>query len=507
MKAKIRVLLLFPSLAERNSSPPLGLGYIASILEREDCEVRIIDAAPLSAHVGEERILKDAWEFQPHIIGIHLLIVNITSAYRLAKMFGNGRSLLVAGGPHASVLPHEPLQNGFDVSVRGEGEFAMVDLARHVKGELPLSRIAGISYNSAAGVIDNPGRELIRDLDSLPRPAFHLFRPNHYKTSSKLYQFAGSLVATRGCPYQCFFCFKGVFGDGVRTRSAGNLVDEIQYVHDRYGVTFVNFIDEFFTVNRRRIEEFCELLLERGLGIEWMANSRVDAVSPDLLTMMKRAGCYMLHYGVESVDVHSLERLRKRIDEDEIISALRWTKEAGIRTQVYLMCGFPWETPQSVERNIRFLRDNRLLIDEVLNRTFLVPFPGTDAYEKYHEKHGFTDWWKKKWYIESFSLGDYIPLHNRVFFHDYRLCQRPLFDYSGRTRWKIKKLITMIGRRHLALILPNIYRSALKRNAYLLILSVSRVCHMVDLRFGRFVMNTLFQLVSLISPGKAQYLR
>jgi len=506
-KDSTRVLLIFPTLAEKNPSPPLGMGYIAGVLEKYGCDVRIIDAAAISSDITEEDILRSAREFKPHIIGIHLIIMNIVSGYRLAKKLNVLEALLVAGGPHASVLPREPLENGFDISVRGEAELTIVDLVRYINGDKKLDDIQGISYRLKGALVENVSRAPNMNLDSLPIPAFHLFNKDHYRTGSRLYQFAGSLVATRGCPFQCSFCFKGVFGNSVKLRSAENIVDEIQYVHDTYGVRFINFIDELFTVNRHRLEKFCDLLIERGLAIEWMANSRVDSIDPSLLTKMKKAGCHMIHFGVESVDPASIDHLHKKIDHEKIVSALMWTKDAGIRTQVYIMCGFPWETPETGEQNIMFLEKNDYLIDEILNRAFLVPFPGTEVYERYHEQYRFSQWWLERWYVESFSLGDYIPLHNRVFFHDYRLQQRPLFKYSFRTKWKIRKLVSLIGRKHLKVILPNIYASRTKRSVYLLILKISSFSHRVNLRFGRTIMNLLYRMVCLISPGKAQYLR
>lgn len=207
-------------------------------------------------------------------------------------------------------------------------------------------------------------------------------------------------------------------------------------VNKRFGTTFFRFVDEFFACDRKRLQKFCELILENNLKYQWFANSRVDALDYELLSLMKKSGCFELAFGFESGDEGTLSELNKQASPDKAENVLQWMKEIGIRVRGYIMFGFPWDTPESVGNTLRFLKRNDHLIDSFLPLTYYIPFPNTELFEQYAEKYHLEGWWLKKKILDRYATGDHMPFHHIVLLGDMKMRWKKAFFPLG---WKTQR--------------------------------------------------------------------
>ncbi len=258
--------------------------------------------------------------FAPDIVAISIqtpMIKDALTAASIVKKY-NSNIITVAGGPHVSCLPEETLTNpNIDIVNFGEGEYTLLELCKNI----PLSDIKGIIYKSDNIQIRNPSREPIQNLDTLPFPAWHLLSPKYFETHE------GSVLTTRGCPYNCSFCQpcqRLIFGNKIRRRSPTNVVNEIEILHKKYGIRFIRIQDDTFTSDLKWIEQFCEELKTRKLSIILDCKTRADTVNEETFEKMHKVGFYRIDIGVES----GSERIRnnilnKNVSEETIISAFK----------------------------------------------------------------------------------------------------------------------------------------------------------------------------------------
>jgi radical SAM superfamily enzyme YgiQ (UPF0313 family) len=269
----------------------------------------------------------------------------------------------------------------FDYGIVGEGERTVVELVDAIsQGNLQqIPQIKGIVFRDGLKIVRTPPREYIEDLDTLPFPARHLFPP----LSKYTYLYYKSLplatiITSRGCPYQCTFCDRAVFGNRVRMRSINNILDEIEMLVKECGIREVNIVDDLFTLTPRRVEEFCQELLSRKLKISWACMGRADRVTSGILKTMKKAGCWRINYGIESGNQRVLDSIKKDVTLAEIERAVRWTNALNIRTLGFFILGLPQEDEASIRDTLRFAKS--LPLDRVV---FFIaqPLPGTQIYK------------------------------------------------------------------------------------------------------------------------------
>lgn len=451
-KSKRLKVLLLQSMSEvQNNFVPLGLAYLGAVFEKNDCQVKIIDASAPYANYEIEDLLEEVKDFQPNLIGITLTITYANYSYQLISQISKiSDAFIVVGGPHATILPHEPLQQGAHVVVRGEGENACLDLIRYLKREINLSQILGISYyNQNKEIVDNPPRPQIENLDSIPFPAKHLFRKKDFiKSPSDLIRFS-NIMTGRGCPGMCTYCSnKLMWGRLVRYRSTENILSEIKLLRDTYGIKRFNFFDDSFTFNQKRTYELCDGLIKELPEIKWNCITRVDFVDKELLKKMAEAGCEHINYGLESGDIETLIKIKKMITPEQAEQVLRWTKESGMTAGVNFMHGFPWDTPEKIQRTQNFIRKISSLVRDIMAGGILIPYPGTEIYEEYKDKYGFKEWWLKGKVLTSEKLGLSTPLFEKIFFY-YDTLRYNYFHYPKRIVDEIKKTARQIGRHNL----------------------------------------------------------
>lgn len=367
--------------------PPLGLGYIASNLRTNGIPVTIIDCT----FSNEEDAVEKLRKLKSRIIGIYSMYTMEENSLKLAKLLRNNCELLVAGGPLPSSCPEKFTQD-FDAVVIGEGEQTMLELVRSLDEGKAFSKIAGMVFRKELrNVIQNPEannnsliytppRQHIMNLDSIPFPTRDLFDNAAYQDYYKrgFGYTVTSIMTSRGCPFNCDFCSKPVFGDTFRAASAESVVNEIEDAIS-FGYERIFFQDDCFTLDRERVIKICDEIILRKLKIDWECLSRVDAIRPDTMSKMKQAGCKRIFFGIESGNDSILRIMNKRFTVNQARKAVELTASEGIKTGAFFIVGYPGETNETILNTIRFATSLTL---EYLSFTLPYPIPGTGLYEK-----------------------------------------------------------------------------------------------------------------------------
>ena len=335
-------------------APPLGIAYMAAVLEQNDIAVEIIDAAALE--MSWETLEREIKRTSPQLVAVTALTPTIDQALQTAELAKKTcpQATVVMGGYHPTFNYQEILEKDYvDIVIRGEGEYTLLELVQTLEDGCDLKNVKGIAYE---GVV-TPPRPLIEDLDELPFPARHLLPMDHYKIlNMKLH--TATLISGRGCPMQCSFCASAALhGNKLRMRSAQNVVDEMEHLIKDHDAGMIAFMDDTFTLKPSRVAEICDEIIKRDLDIYWGCTARADTLSPELLKKLHASGCITLFLGVESADQQQLDRVNKQITIDKIRQAFKLSRENDIRTIASVVLGMPGDTKDSIERTIKFVRE------------------------------------------------------------------------------------------------------------------------------------------------------
>jgi len=377
------VTLVYPYFRpERDNSifrlPPLGLGYIVSYLRHHNVSASLVDCTFLN----EKEALKRIRDSKPKIVGVYSMFSMKRPALRMAKLLKGSCDLLVAGGPLPTLRPEDFLED-FDVAAVGEGEEMMLELVDAVENRHSLSTVKGIVYRrqkSDCEAVSTPPRGLIEDLDSLPFPARDNFDNEAYKRHylKKFGYTITSLITSRGCPFHCDFCSRAVFGNKFRTRSAENIVDEMETVK-ALGYQRIWFADDCFTLNKNRLWSTCDEIIRRRLDIDWECLSRVDTIDEQTALKMQQAGCVRVFFGLESGNDAVLSLMKKQATVNGAKKAVHTTKSAGIQVGAFFIVGYPGETSKTILDTLKFASSLPL---DYLSFTMPYPIPETPLYER-----------------------------------------------------------------------------------------------------------------------------
>ncbi len=387
----MRVLLALPPDTHRLEvysilgayAPPLGLAWIAAVLERAGHKVKIIDSPTL--RLGVKDFIREVKGWSPDLIGFSVITPTARKAYttvRLLKKYFSDIPI-IGGGPHPTFMYGEALNEGFDVIVCGEGELTTLELVSTIERfGFPcdeLRNVKGIVFKDREGnYVRTMSRELISDLSKLPWPAHHLLDMNAHSMFNKNVKVA-HVMASRGCPYGCIFCSTSYFwGRRVRFRPTKDVVGEIKLLAEEYGVKRVAFMDDELTASRTFINEFIKEVKESKLDLEFSCGSRVDHVDREMLKNMKEVGFKAIYFGVESASQDSLKMIGKRITIESVIKAFKLAKELGLYHVGTFILGFPWETLDDMEKTVEFAIK---LNPSYAQFTVATPYPGTPLYE------------------------------------------------------------------------------------------------------------------------------
>lgn len=376
-----KVMFIVPMVQASYSAaldPNLGIAYLTAVLEKQGVQVEIFD---FGLGYDFEAFFKRLNKFKPDLIGVTLFSFGFVESYQLINRIKDSfDGLLVLGGVHVSALRGRVLEDTkADLAVYGEGENAIVDIC---KGK-NFGDIDNLIYRKNGGVVENKQAAFVKELDSLPFPAWENFELKKY-----VYPKEGRLqIATsRGCPYNCVYCaVKRSMGLMFRPRSAENVLQEIEKWY-RKGYTFFEFVDDCFTMDMARAKRICDMIVERGIKIQWnCANGiRADRVDEELLQKMKAAGCIFVAYGLETGNPDILMRIKKNITLDKAMEAFNLTKKAGIKFAVNFIVGHPDETYEAAMDSIKVAKK---IPADYVNFSNMVPYPGTETYD-YIRQHG-----------------------------------------------------------------------------------------------------------------------
>lgn len=363
-------LAKFSTIAPR---PPIDLMYAAAAFEAVgwkatlvDCPAEGVDAAELERRVRA---------MQPDAVVLSCTTQTVGDDLATAAMVKRvaPRALTIAKGAHFNVLDVEELTRhpSLDVALREEIEETCLEIGRG----RPLADVAGITRRTDDGrVVRNPSRPFTRELDALPFPARHLTRNELYvRPDTGAPQ--TTVVTNRGCPHRCTYCLANqVAGLANRYRSVEDVLAELRECVERHGITSFLFRSDLFTQNGAWVRRLCEAILDSGLAISWACNSRVDTVDAETLRWMKRAGCWIAAFGVESGDQATLDRLQKNARVEDARHAVALCRATGIKSSVYLLMGLPWDTHESLTELTAFAID---LDPDIVEFFYPYPFPGT----------------------------------------------------------------------------------------------------------------------------------
>ncbi len=367
----LKVLLISPSsivearsgsrIDMRSLSPPLGLLYVAAVLQNEGHVVEVLDMN-CERDLTNDELSRRLRQSQPDLIGMSTLSQTFRNVAEVARACKEDLpdSPVVIGG-YSATFNHDKIlgkYDQFDFIVRREGEETAVELASEMEKRSPdFSKVRGLTYVENGKIRINEDRPLIEDLDSLPFPAYELVSHLNYGSFGGLRisrSSLGSILTSRGCPYRCAFCSCSAFTNStIRWRSPGNVVDELEYLVNRFGINEYAVVDDIFTLNKEHVLEICRLIRERGLDLEWYCEGRVNQADETMFREMADAGCRAIFLGIESCVDRILKYYRKGLNYEMARVAAEKAQRAGLDVVGSFILGAPIETLEEMWETVR----------------------------------------------------------------------------------------------------------------------------------------------------------
>jgi len=381
-----------------NIMPPIGLCSLAAWVDQNGHQSFIHDCY---AFPGEDQLFMDLIEKEaPEFVGLTATTSAFMDAIRIAKKvkgrFPDVKILL--GGAHISALRQEVMAKFpiIDFGVVGEGENTLLKLMEW-EGEGPYD-ISGLLYRWDGQVVFTGflKKEELIELDDLPYPAYDKLKgyPQAYKLPIFNYPKAPNttVVSSRGCPYTCSYCDRTVFKQSYRFNTPEYTINYVRHLRDKYGIRHINFYDDLFTLHKKRVRKFCELMKEANLGVTFNIAARAEHLDEEMLQQLKSAGCWMISLGIETGDPQLLEMHRSNSDLDTIREKVKLIRKAGIRVKGLFILGLPGETEESIDRTFDYALG--LPIND-LNLTKFTPFPGSPVYATVRDFGEFDENWEQ----------------------------------------------------------------------------------------------------------------
>lgn len=433
---------------QRGALPSLGLLYVATSTREDGHNVRVLDC---NIENRLDIVLRD---FQPEVVGITSTTFTLLRALKVASLVKKYGATVVMGGIHASIYPNETTRLAeVDYVIIGEGERAFPDLLNRLMGkDLLLGQKDCLIMDYTAS------RIYLENLDAISFPDRTLTDYRKYTSVLGTKGYITTMITSRGCPFQCVFCHRPTMGKKFRARSAKNVLEELTQIKE-LGIGEVMIYDDTFAVDRNRVVEICEGMIERRLKLVWDMRTRVDLIDVDLLKLLKRAGCKRIHYGVEAGSDRILREIQKGITIEQAVKAVKLTKQIGIETLVYFILGCPSETCNDIETTIRLACE---LDAEYCHFAIMTPYPHTPLYDKWIDQGGDDYWYR-------FALSPSVM-------------KTP---YWG-------ELTGMFQRNELESLLNDAYRRFYTRRKYL-IKRVSKLRNITDLKKGLKVFQSIIK--------------
>lgn len=392
---------------ERGHNPPLGLLYIAAFLEKHTKhDVSIIDSQVEKLDYGllKARIVS----IKPDVVGLTAMTMTLIDVIKTVNIVKevNKNIRIVLGGPHVHLFPNETITiENVDYLVLGEGEEVFKELIGAIDDKSTLRRIPGIVFESNSQIINTGIRPHIKNLDKLPFPARHLVPYKKYNSLLMKGKVATTIFTSRGCPFKCSFCDRPHLGNTFRSRSASNVVDELEECV-KIGIHEFLFYDDTFTINKRRVIDICNEIDKRKLDIGWDIRTRVDTADEEMIKHLKKAGCQGIHYGIEAGTEKILKILNKGISINQAKHIFDLTRKYKIQILAYFMIGNPHETVDDIDTTFEVMKK---LDPDYVHLTILTPFPGTRIYSDGLKKGVIKrDYWRE---FAKHPTTDFVPPH------------------------------------------------------------------------------------------------
>lgn len=362
--------------------PPLGLAYLTATAKQQGHDVTLLDmqALMMDSTALEQRLAEE----KPDFVGITAMTPTFPEAIRVAEL---ARRVLPTahislGGVHPTLDPEGVLAHqAVDTVMRGEGEEAIVALLDVLAGKGgSFAEVPGLCFRTENGLSIQPRAPLIHDLDAVPPADYNSFPVERYIEHNGLLRSVRgiSMIVSRGCPYACSFCaVQQTMGTKWRFRSAKQVVDQIEALRDEHDIKGVWFKDSIFNLKRSWTEEFCREMIDRKVGVEWQALTRINLLKDEELAMMKEAGLTQIDLGIESGSPNTLKRLNKKITVEQIKAGVALAKK-HVRVFGFFMIGVPGETEDDVQQTFDLAKSIEL---DRWSWSIYSPLPGSPLYE------------------------------------------------------------------------------------------------------------------------------
>jgi anaerobic magnesium-protoporphyrin IX monomethyl ester cyclase len=389
---------------------PVSICYLAALIEKIGKQVEIFDGRLSQNLIEDFSDLFDKGNFD--VVGFSTVTASTTNTMKLAAVVKQKKpsTVTIIGGVHPTIIGPKILDQmrDIDIAVFGEGEQTIAELLRNLETNQPLSNVCGLAFREGSNIVQTGRRELIKDLDSLPFPAYHLVDIPKYGTNPGLFieKPIIAIITSRGCPYNCNFCAdSAIWQHKCRLRSAQKVVDEMELLVKEYRVKEIKFFDDTFTFDRKRVIEICNEILKINLKVIWRCASRVDQVDLELLRLMKKAGCCSISFGLESGSDEMLKKMNKGTTTQQGRVAVKLAKQAGLYVNGFFMLNYPGDTIETTEQTIRFSRELGL---DYAGFNLVIPHFGTQMYEEIKKNYKVDP---KVWDNPD------APLGNQVYFY------------------------------------------------------------------------------------------
>jgi anaerobic magnesium-protoporphyrin IX monomethyl ester cyclase len=448
----MKILLIAPPLKVAKEmeefvkvSFPIGLAYIASMLEKNKVKVSILDCLAegwdikkiegdyIRIGLPEEEIIKRIRNESPDLCGISSMFSSQKDEpHEIAKIVKQEfpKIKIVMGGPHVSGNPKDVLEDkNVDFAVIGEGEETMLNLIKNINKP---EKVKGLAYKTSGKIKINPSAKFIEDIDKIPFPAYHLLNMEKYFQAGEEGMSArrhvgesprwATIITSRGCPFDCVFCsIHNTMGYKWRPRSAKNVVDEVEFLYKKYKIKTFFFEDDNFSLNQARAKEILKEILKRKLKISWQAPNgiRADMIDDELLSLMKKTNCTRIRIAIEHGDQKFLnEVVGKRLDLEKLKEVVKKIRENKMDIDGFFILGIPGETEQTIRKSINFAKElSSYGMNPIIGMA--IPLPGTKMYKICEENNYFT---KEKLTSRDYQLAySKEPVINTPTMSAYRL--------------------------------------------------------------------------------------
>lgn len=380
----MKVLLVVYDNKSYISMFPTGLAYIAAVLLKEGHDVEIYNQD--QNHWPDSELTKYLDQNKFDVVGIGV----VAGYYQYRKLLGlseainrsKNRPFYIIGGHGPTPEPEFFMKKTqADAIVMGEGEETIIELLKAMAHKKPLNNIKGIAFRDGDKTIVNPRRDLIKNIDTIPFPAYHKFPMDYYRLQRWSHvaktDFAFPVLSGRGCTFKCSFCYR--MDKGFRPRSNESIIEEIKLLKKEYGITYISFCDELLMSSKERTVGLCEALIKANLNIKWKCNGRLNYALPEVLNIMKHSGCVFINYGIEALDDNVLKNMNKALTVEIIIKGIEATLKAGISPGYNVIFGNIGDSRETLEKAVKFL----LKYDDGAQlRTIrpVTPYPGCPLY-------------------------------------------------------------------------------------------------------------------------------